>query len=189
MGWGICFALDAKGRIYCADGCRWKTSDRDYADFPVWPSARETILEEFEGDLHTELDMIRDECPGTASALAAACDEELHGAMHTYGTMTSEEKMLRHEQKVLELERDLKQVTLALTDAQKEYKIHKEVYKSSGKPVYKRKAKTRAEELERIMYPLRLELVMERAALNVDTLTRDKRRLARMLKLENKFSL
>jgi hypothetical protein len=102
--------------------------------------------------------------------------------------MTDEEKMLRHEKTVLELGRDLKQVTVALTDAQAEYKIHKAVFKT-GPPTYKRAAKTRAEELERLIYPLQLELVMERAALNVDTLTRDKRRLTRMLKLENKFSL
>jgi hypothetical protein len=176
-----CFALDHNGRIYCADGCRWKTHARDYVDFPVWPSARETILEEFED---VELDMVRDECPGTAAALVVA----LYDAMRAYPSMTDEEKMLRHEKTVLELERDLKQVTVALTDAQADYKIHKAAFKT-GPPKYKRVAKTRADELERLIYPLQLELVMERAALNVDTLTRDKRRLTRMLKLENKFSL
>jgi hypothetical protein len=188
MGWGISFALDDKGRVYCADGCRWKTHACDYVDFPAWPSARETILEEFEGGLHDELDMVRDECPGTAAALVVACEEALYDAMRAYPSMTDEEKMLRHEKTVLELERDLKRVTVALADAQAEYKIHKAVFKT-GPPTYKRAAKTRAEELERLICPLQLELVMERAALNVDTLTRDKRRLTRMLKLENKFSL
>ena len=188
MGWGISFALDHNGCIYCTDGCRWKTLARDYARFPAWPSARGTILDEFEGGLHDELDMVRDECPGTAAALVVACDEALYDAMRVYPSMTDEEKMLRHEKTVLELERDLKRVTVALTDAQAEYKIHKAVFKT-GPPTYKRQPKTRADELERLIHPLQLELVMERAALNVDTLTRDKRRLTRMLKLENKFSL
>jgi hypothetical protein len=188
MGWGICFALDDKGRVYCADGCRWKTHARDYVDFPVWPSAHETILEEFEGGLHDELDMVRDECPGTAAALAVSCDEALYDAMLAYPSMTDEEKMLRHEKKVLELERDLKQVTVALTDAQAAYKIHKAVFKT-GPPTYKRAAKTRAEELERLIHPLSLELAMERAALNVDTLTKSAASLKRLVRLENKFSL
>lgn len=188
MGWGISFALDSKGHVYCADGCRWRARARDYEGFPVWPSALETVLEEFEGGLHDELDMIRDECPGTATALAAACDEALGDAMSVYDTMTPEEKMLRHEKKVLELDRDLKKVREALVAAQAEYKIHKAAF-VLGPPKYKREAKTRADELERQIAPLKLELVKERAALNVDALTKMVTSLKRLARLENKFSL
>jgi hypothetical protein len=188
MGWGIGFALDPKGRVYCADGCKWRAHARDYVGFPVWPSALDTVLEEFEGGLHDELDMVRDEFPGTAAGLVVACDEALPGALGVYGTMTAEEKMLRHEKKTLELDRDLKQVREALASAQAEYKVHKAAC-ALGPPTYKRAPKTRADELERQIAPLKLELVMERAAMNVDALMKSAASLKRLARLENKFSL
>lgn len=188
MGWGICFALDPKGRVYCVDGCRWRARPSDYADFPVWPSALDTVLEEFEDGLHSELDMVRDEFPGTAAGLVVACEEALPGAMSVYYTMTPEEKMLRHEKKVLELDRDLKKVREALASAQAEYKVQKAAC-ALGPPKYKRAPKSRADELERQIEPLKLELAKERAAMNVDTLTKMVASLKRLARLENKFSV
>lgn len=167
------FALDPKGRVYCADGCKWRAHARDYVGFPVWPSALDTVLEELE---HAELET------------AAGCDEALPGALGVYGTMTAEEKMLRHEKKTLELDRDLKQVREALASAQAEYKVHKAAC-ALGPPTYKRAPKTRADELERTIAPLKLELVMERAAMNVDALMKSAASLKRLARLENKFSL
>jgi hypothetical protein len=48
--------------VYCVDGCKWKSTASDYAeaDFPPWPSARQSVLDYFEGEAHRELDMIRD---------------------------------------------------------------------------------------------------------------------------------
>ena len=43
MGWGVHFALDANGYVYCADGCNWRTHAADYADYPEWPSARQAL--------------------------------------------------------------------------------------------------------------------------------------------------
>lgn len=57
---GICFGLDAQGRVYCVDGCNWKATAADYADYPQWTSARQSVLDYFEGEAHRELDMIRD---------------------------------------------------------------------------------------------------------------------------------
>ena len=91
MGWGICFALDANDRVYCADGCKWRSKAGDYTDYPEWPSARQSVLDYFEGEAHSELDMIRDECPGTASALAEACDEHMGIALGEYETLSDEE--------------------------------------------------------------------------------------------------
>lgn len=170
MGWGISFALDPKYRVYCEDGCRWKARARDYTGFPVWPSALETVLEELE---HAGLDT------------AAACDEALPGAMSVYDTMTTEEKMLRHEKKTLEFDRDLKQVREALASAQADYKAACAL----GPPKYKRAPKSRADELERQIAPLKLELAKERAAMNVDTLTKMVTSLKRLARLENKFSV
>ena len=50
MGWGICFDLDANGRVYCADGCKWRATKADYANYPVWPSAQSAVLEYFEDE-------------------------------------------------------------------------------------------------------------------------------------------
>jgi hypothetical protein len=54
--------------------------------------------------------------------------------------------------------------------------------------VYKKQPKTRIDELERLMRPFEIELAVERAALEIDRLTKEKRRLNRFLKLEKKFS-
>lgn len=166
----LSFALDPKYRVYCED---WKARARDYTEFPVWPSALETVLEELE---HAELET------------AAECDEALPDALSVYGTMTTEEKMLRHEKKTLELDRDLKQVREALASAQAEYKVQKAAC-ALGPPTYKRGPKSRADELERQIVPLKLELAKERAAMNVDTLTKMVTSLKRLARLENKFSV
>ena len=136
MGWGICFGLDKNYRIYCRDGCRWKATARDYENFPVWPSALETILDVFEGELHGELDMVRDECPGTSSALAAACAEEISGAMRNYENMSDEEKISRHDKKMTEFKTDLNEVELSLAKSYDDYKKHTEAFKAKP-PVYK----------------------------------------------------
>ena len=100
MGWGICFALDDNYNLYCADGCRWRTTDRDYEGFPEWPSARLQVLEYYERDAHSELDMIRDECPGTSAALKEACQEHMSSALGYYDDISDETKRAWHEKMV-----------------------------------------------------------------------------------------
>ena len=104
MGWGICFALDEQYNLYCMDGCRWKPR---ITGFVPWPSARKGLLKYYDGPAHRELDMIRDECPGTASALLAACREHMSYAMYYYERMSNEEKTRLHEETLKELEDEI----------------------------------------------------------------------------------
>jgi len=122
MGWGICFALDANGYVYCADGCKWRSTASDYANYPVWPSARHAILEYFQMEAHSELDMVRDECPGTAAALRDACDEHIGYAVRQYGRLSDERKIRLHEQKMTELEGYLEHNKVALERSLEQYK-------------------------------------------------------------------
>jgi len=193
MGWGVCFAIDPKtGRVYCDDGCKWRASASDYADYPPWPSARQSVLEYFENEAHRELDMIRDECPGTAIALAAACEEHIGTALSRYTRLSNEKKLNMHNEELARLTQSLETVQDQLKPALEEYtmkKLYLSDFKKNGFGSHKRKARTRADELHEQMYPLQLELDMERAALHVDELRKRQVNIKRELKLEKQFFL
>lgn len=187
MGWGVCFGIDEKYRVYCVDGCKWRASENDYRDFYPWPSAREYLVNYFQGSAHRELDMIRDECPGTASALAAACDEHMSSAFGDYDRLSFEEKERLHKEKLEELENELGSIDVQ--SAFENYKTIKNVWNDYKKnPPKLRRPKTRIEEIENIIYPLQIELELEKAAANVDWLKKEKARLTRLVKLEKLFS-
>lgn len=188
MGWGICFGVDDKYRVYCVDGCKWRASEKDYSDFYPWPSAREYLVEYFDGPGHSELDMIRDECPGTASALAAACDEHMSYAFGHYERLSTEEKERLHKNKLDQLESELE--VLDLKSAIEDYKEKKKAWTEYKKnPPKLKNPKTRVDEIEQALYPLNLELAMEIAALNVDWIKKERARLNRLVKLENLFDI
>ena len=188
MGWGICFTLDANGYVYCADGCKWRARKSDYADYPPWPSARQAVLDYFEGEAHRELDMVRDEFPGTAAGLHAACDEHIGRALGHYWDMSVEERKEAHEASMAEFEGDLELTSEALTVALETYKQAKKVWTGYKKnPPKVRAAKTRADELRQLVGPLLLELAMEEAAEECDRLRRSKASTTRQLNLEKKF--
>lgn len=179
MGWGICFALDDNNILYCADGCKWKARK---SDMPLKPSGCEYVLEYFERDLHSELDMIRDECPGTAAALREACDENISGAVHAYERLSDEKKAELSKISIQSLEKDLEFAVDRL-------KLEKEVYDECKKAfnAYKpsnKVPKFRMDELRMQIEPLKLELSMEVAADKVETLTKDIKYLKRSIKLE-----
>ena len=189
MGWGIHFALDANDYVYCADGCKWRTSAADYAGYPEWPSARQAVLEYFQLEAHTELDMVRDECPGTAAGLTAACDEHIGYALSQYGRLNDERKIRLHEQKMTELEGDLERLKSETARHLDKYKKAKEAWTNYQKsPPKVKPAKTRADELRQIMAPYRIELEMEEAAEECDRLKTAKTRTTRMLNREKKFT-
>jgi len=188
MGWGVCFGLDeTNGRVYCVDGCRWRASKSDYDQYPVWPSARQSVLQYFEGEAHRELDMIRDEFPGTAAGLAEACREHIGLALRRYHHLSDEEKTRLHTEKVEELE-----AAITLTEEHKktayaDYLDKKKVFKSYVTPT--KKPKTRIDEIETALVPLQLELDMEYSAHAYDRTKSELTRLKRELKLENQFKI
>jgi hypothetical protein len=190
MGWGVCFALDANGYVYCADGCKWRARKDDYEDYPPWPSARQSVLDYFEGEAHRELDMVRDEFPGTAAGLHQACDEHIGAALCNYGRLSDAEKLVAHEASMAEFECDLE---LNKGEMECYLEQHKECKKAwtdyKKNPPKVRAAKTRADELRQLIAPLRIELEMEEAAEECDRLRRAKARVTRMLNLEKKFHL
>lgn len=192
MGWGICFALDANGYVYCADGCKWRArkSDYDEAEFPVWPSARQSVLDYFEGDAHRELDLVRDEFPGTAAGLQVACEEHIGAALSNYDSLTDEEKVSAHNASMAEFEADLARIKEDLKTALEKYKGLKKAWADYKKnPPKVRAPKTRADEIRQLMAPLQIELEFEEVAEECDRLRRAKTRVTRLLNLEKKFHL
>lgn len=190
MGWGICFALDESGRVYCADGCNWRARESDYDGFPVWPSARRAVLDYFEGEAHRELDLIRDEFPGTAAGLKEACPGHMRAALHYYERLSDDEKRELHETTLAELEQDLADFTESSKDAYDKYTQCTKAWKIYKKcPPNYPTAKTRQQELERLIEPLRLEYDMELWAGRYDTYSRNARKYTKLVKLEKQFSL
>ena len=190
MGWGVCFALDHNGSVYCRDGCNWRSKASDYEDYPEWPSARQAVLEYFQLVAHRELDMVRDECPGTASALKEACEEHMVHALSHYDRLKDERKIRLHTEKMTELEGYLEHNKVALERSLDDYKQAKAAWKEyTAHPPKARVAKTRADELRQITAPYRVELEMEEAAEECDRLKTEKIRTTRMLNREKKFNL
>ena len=190
MGWGICFALDTNGYVYCADGCKWRARKSDYEDYPPWPSARQAVLDYFEGEAHRELDMVRDEFPGTAAGLHQACDEHIGSALGHYWDMSEDERKEAHEASMAEFEGDLEHAKEGLAIALEVYKMCKKTWAEYKKnPPKVKPAKTRADEIRQLIAPLRIELEMEEAAEECDRLRTAKARATRMLNLEKKFTL
>jgi len=190
MGWGICFALDSNGYVYCADGCKWRARKSDYVEYPPWPSARQAVLDYFEGEAHRELDLVRDEFPGTAAGLHAACEEHIGAALSRYHHLSDEEKREAHEASLAEFESDLASIKDELVRTLETYKQAKEAWTSYKKnPPNVRPAKTRADEIRQMLAPLNLELEMETAAEECDRLKSAKIRTTRLLNLEKKFHL
>ena len=190
MGWGICFALDTNGYVYCADGCKWRARKSDYEDYPPWPSARQAVLDYFEGEAHRELDMVRDEFPGTAAGLHQACDEHIGSALGHYWDMSEDERNEAHEASMAEFEGDLERAKEGLAIALEVYKMCKKTWAEYKKnPPKVKPAKTRADEIRQLIAPLRIEIEMEEAAEECDRLRTAKARATRMLNLEKKFTL
>jgi hypothetical protein len=190
MGWGICFGLDAQGRVYCRDGCSWRASASDYAKagYPQWPSARAAVLDYFEGPAHCELDMIRDECPGTAAALAEACAEHIDTALGRYEGFSDENKQRLHESTLVSLAELVTSTQEDLKNALDHYKYQKAQWNEP--PPRKRKAaRTRADELRQEMQPLQAELAVEEAATRVDELRRQLAVAKRDRAMERRFAL
>ena len=190
MGWGVCFALDSNGYVYCADGCKWRARKSDYEGYAPWPSARQAVLDYFEGEAHRELDMVRDEFPGTAAGLHAACDEHIGAALRRYGRLSDDEKREAHEAALAEFEGDLERIKGELECCTEQYKECKKAWTEYKKnPPKVRAAKTRADELRQLIAPMQVELEMEAAAEECDRLRRAKAHATRQLNLEKKFHL
>ena len=187
MGWGICFALDENNRVYCVDGCKWHSRESDYADYPKWPSARQSVLDYYEERGHRELDMIRDECPGTAAALAAACEEHMGYAFGEYDRLSDQVKQARHENMLSELTKKLQYSEVSAKEAHEMYTVHSKAFKEY-KPDTTR-AKTRLQELERLMEPLKLEYEKEKNAEAYDRHSKNIRHYKKMIRLENLFTV
>lgn len=175
MGWGICFSLDGNV-LYCVDGCKWRKT------LPLGKSGCEYVLKYFQYDIHRELDMIRDECPGTAAALKEACEEHVMEAINSYESLPDSEKARMSAACVDQLKSDIESYTAAIKATTKDYNDYKKEFKNYKLPT--KRHKTRADELHDMIYPLQLELEMENAALKVDQLTKSLRVAKRMLKLE-----
>jgi len=161
----------------------------DYEGYPSWPSAQNAVLEYFEGEAHRELDMTRDECPGTAAALKEACEEHIGSALALYDSYNAEKKQRLHDEKLKELKDELEHVKMDVKCAEKEWREAKEAWKAFQKnpPKRKRAPKTRADEIRLAMEPMEMELAMEDFAGEVDRLRKHKTRLVRDLKRENLF--
>jgi hypothetical protein len=187
MGWGIGFALDSQGRVYCSDGCKWRASKADYEGYPEWPSARQSVLDYFEYEAHSELDMIRDECPGTAAALKEACDEHIGQALSRYNRLSKKEQTDLHDEMMEKLKNDIVNLADLKKDAYETFLTARKEFKAYQPPT--KQPKTRIDELNNMIKPLRMELFMEIAARDYDTMKSDLAKAKRELKLEKLFDV
>ena len=185
MGWGICFALDSQDRVYCADGCKWRASKADYDDYYPWPSARQAVLDYFEYTAHSELDMIRDECPGTAAALKEACDEHIGYALREYDRLTDKEKTDLHNEKMEELQHTIEILEPSKKEAYQDYIDARKAFKAFKPPT--KAPKTRLHELYHMIEPLNMELKMEELAVRYDEHKAELAKAKRELKREKLF--
>jgi hypothetical protein len=132
--------------------------------------------------------MIRDECPGTAAALKEACPEHMNIALRYYNRMSDNEKLELHETTLAELEQDLVDFLESSKDAHDKYNECSKAWKIYKKcPPNYGPAKTRQQELERLIEPLRIEYDMEMWAGRYDTYSRNARKYAKLVKLEKQF--
>jgi hypothetical protein len=187
MGWGIGFALDNQGRVYCSDGCKWRASKADYDDYPPWPSARQSVLDYFEYEAHSELDMIRDECPGTAAALKEACDEHIGYALCSYNHLSKKEQTDLHVEKMEELHHVIEILETGKKEAYQDYIDARKAFKAYKPPT--KEPKTRLQELENMIEPLKLELTIEKLAVRYDEHKAELAKAKRELKLEKLFDV
>jgi hypothetical protein len=187
MGWGICFALDTHGRVYCADGCNWRATNQDYDGYPEWPSARQSVLDYFEGEAHRELDMVRDECPGTAAALKEACGEHIGSALGEYDSLTDQQKTELHNEMMENLKERIDLLEERKRSAYDNYIHRRKAFKDYKPPT--KPPKTRIEEIENTMKPLDFELFMEYAARDYDTMKSELTKAKREMRLEKMFTL
>jgi hypothetical protein len=134
--------------------------------------------------------MVRDEFPGTAAGLHAACDDYIAGALRRYGRLSDDEKIKAHEAALAEFEEELELNKGEMECYLEQYKECKKAWVEYKKnPPKVRPAKTRADELRQLIAPLRIELEMEKAAEECDRLRRAKAHATKMLNLEKKFHL
>jgi hypothetical protein len=187
MGWGIGFALDNQGRVYCSDGCKWRATKADYDDYHPWPSARQSVLDYFEYEAHRELDMIRDECPGTAAALKEACDEHIGEALSRYNRLSKKEQTDLHNEMMEKLKNDIVNLADLKKDAYETFITARKEFKAYQPPT--KAPKTRIDELNNMIKPLRMELFMEIAARDYDTMKSDLAKAKRELKMEKLFDV
>jgi hypothetical protein len=187
MGWGICFALDSQGRVYCADGCNWRASKADYDDYYPWPSARQEVLDYFEYEAHSELDMIRDECPGTAAALKEACSEHIGTALRRYDRLTDQQKTDLHTETMEKLQHTVEILEASKKEAYQDYIEARKAFKAYKPPT--KAPKTRLQELYNTIEPLKLELNMEQLAVRYDEHKAELAKVKRDMKMERLFDV
>jgi len=175
MGWGITFALD-KNVIYCADGCKWKYR------LPLTYSGCQYVLDYFENEIHSELDMARDEFPGTPAGLREACEESVLDAIHAYECLSYERKEELRQAAIDEMKSSIDSMKYLLKVEKERYKDFKkafEQYKPST-----RKVKYRLDELKLQMEPIQLEMNMEQSADTIEYYRASLRYLYRAFKNE-----
>jgi hypothetical protein len=178
MGWGICFGLE-NNVLFCADGCKWKAKK---SDMPKTPSGCNYVLDYFENELHSELDMIRDECPGTPAALREACEENISWATSSYENLPLDKKKELSLQTIESIESNIIRTKEELAVVQERYKLAKDEFKNYKPPT--KVAKMRYQELRDQIEPLSRELDVELNAHRIDTLKNQLKSLKKSLKCE-----
>jgi chromosome segregation ATPase len=113
-------------------------------------------------------------------------------ALGHYDSLSDAEKTELHETKMKELTDIVDSVKTRLPEAVEEYRTLKRAwteFKKDGPSRKRKAARTRAEELEREMEPLQMELEVERAAARVDRLRKEKAEAVRWLNREKLFTI
>ena len=108
-------------------------------------------------------------------------------ALAYYDRISDETKRTWHNKMVEELTSNLEEAERYAKEAHQNYKVSAKAFKEY-KP-FTTKAKTRIQEIERLMEPLKLEYEKERYAEQYDRHTKNARYYKRMLKLENLFNI